>query len=62
VRHIAVDLLDEDATARALGDLREVTHVFYAAYQDRPTFAELVEPNQRMFVNTPRSREGKEWS
>lgn len=57
VRHLAVDLLDEAATARAFGDLREVTHVFYAAYQDRPTFAELVEPNQRMFVNTVRAIE-----
>ena len=28
-----------------------MTHVFYAAYQDRPSFAELVEPNQRMLVN-----------
>lgn len=51
VRHLAVDLLDEDATRRAFADLDEVTHVFYAAYQDRPTFAELVEPNQRMLVN-----------
>ena len=25
--------------------------MFYAAYQDRPSFAELVEPNQRMLVN-----------
>jgi nucleoside-diphosphate-sugar epimerase len=57
VRHVAVDLLDEDATQRALGDLHDVTHVFYAAYQDRPTFAELVEPNQRMFVNTLREIE-----
>jgi nucleoside-diphosphate-sugar epimerase len=52
VRHVAVDLLDEAATVAAFGDLRDVTHVFYAAYQDRPTPAELVEPNQRMFVNT----------
>jgi nucleoside-diphosphate-sugar epimerase len=34
-----------------------VTHVFYAAYQDRPTFAELVEPNQRMLVNALRAIE-----
>lgn len=52
VRHLAVDLLDADATRRAFADLSEVTHVFYAAYQDRPTFAELVEPNQRMLVNS----------
>jgi nucleoside-diphosphate-sugar epimerase len=51
VRHVSVDLLDADDTRRALADLGAVTHVFYAAYQDRPSFAELVEPNQRMLVN-----------
>jgi nucleoside-diphosphate-sugar epimerase len=57
VRHLAVDLLDAEATARAFAGLTDVTHVFYAAYQDRPTFAELVEPNQRMFVNSLRAIE-----
>jgi nucleoside-diphosphate-sugar epimerase len=28
-----------------------VTHIFYAAYQDRPTWAELVPPNLAMLVN-----------
>ena len=28
-----------------------MTHVFYAAYQDRPTWAELVPPNLAMLVN-----------
>jgi nucleoside-diphosphate-sugar epimerase len=50
--HVRADLLDAEDTRRALGGLADVTHVFYAAYQDRPTFAELVEPNQRMLVNT----------
>jgi nucleoside-diphosphate-sugar epimerase len=57
VRHLAVDLLDEEATRQAFRDLTEVTHVFYSAYQDRPTFAELVEPNQRMLVNAVRAIE-----
>jgi nucleoside-diphosphate-sugar epimerase len=52
VRHIAVDLLDERDAAGKLGDLRDVTHVFYAAYQDRPSWAELVAPNVAMLVNT----------
>jgi nucleoside-diphosphate-sugar epimerase len=52
VRHMSVDLLNAGDARRALSDLTEVTHVFYAAYQDRPSFAELVEPNQRMLVNT----------
>jgi nucleoside-diphosphate-sugar epimerase len=51
VRHLSVDLLDADDTHAKLGALRDVTHVFYAAYQDRPTFAELVAPNQTMLVN-----------
>ena len=51
VRYISVDLLDADASKQALGGLSEVTHLFYAAYQDRPTWAELVQPNLAMLVN-----------
>ncbi len=51
VRQIAVDLLDREATAERLRDLSEVTHLFYAAYQDRPTWAELVSPNLAMLTN-----------
>lgn len=52
VRHIAVDLLDADATTAGLGQLPEVTHVFFAAFQDRASWAELVAPNLGMLVNT----------
>ena len=31
-----------------------MTHLFYAAYQDRPTWAELVPPNLAMLVNVSR--------
>jgi nucleoside-diphosphate-sugar epimerase len=51
VRHLAVDLLDAERTRQAFADLGDVTHVFYAAYQDRPTWAELVEPNLRMLTH-----------
>ncbi|HKU96758.1 MAG TPA: SDR family oxidoreductase [Vineibacter sp.] len=51
VRYVSVDLLDRDDCRRKLGDLTAVTHVFYAAYQDRPTWAELVPPNLAMLVN-----------
>lgn len=51
VRHVAVDLLDPDDTRSQLSALTEVTHVFYVAYQDRPTWAELVAPNLAMLVN-----------
>jgi nucleoside-diphosphate-sugar epimerase len=57
VRQVSVDLLDAADARRALGDLTEVTHLFYTAYQDRPSFAELVEPNQRMLVNALRAIE-----
>ncbi|WP_371789751.1 SDR family oxidoreductase [Streptomyces sp. NBC_01471] len=52
VRYIAVDLLDADDAREKLGGLTEVTHVFYAAFQDRPTWAELVPPNLAMLVNS----------
>ncbi|WP_215542944.1 SDR family oxidoreductase [Amycolatopsis sp. CA-230715] len=51
VRYLAVDLLDAEDTRDRLAGLTEVTHVFYAAYQDRPTWAELVPPNLAMLVN-----------
>jgi nucleoside-diphosphate-sugar epimerase len=51
IRHVAVDLLDPDDTRAKLRDLSNVTHIFYAAYQDRPSWAELVAPNLAMLVN-----------
>ncbi|MFI0463917.1 SDR family oxidoreductase [Saccharopolyspora sp. 5N102] len=51
VRYVAVDLLDPEDTRAKLRELTGVTHVFYAAYQDRPTWAELVPPNMAMLTN-----------
>jgi nucleoside-diphosphate-sugar epimerase len=51
VRYVSVDLLDINDTRAKLGGLNEVTHVFYAAYHDKPTWAELVPPNLAMLVN-----------
>lgn len=51
VRHVAVDLLDSEQSRQQLASLAQVTHIFYAAYQDRPTWAELVEPNVTMLRN-----------
>jgi nucleoside-diphosphate-sugar epimerase len=48
---VSVDLLDSEDCEKKLGPLNGVTHVFYAAYQERPTPAELVEPNVRMLRN-----------
>ncbi|CAG7644958.1 SDR family oxidoreductase [Paenibacillus allorhizosphaerae] len=51
VRYVAADLLDPADSSDKLSRLTEVTHIFYAAYQDRPTWAELVAPNLAMLVN-----------
>lgn len=51
VRHVAVDLLDAAQSQDRLRDLSDVTHVFYAAFQDRPTWSGLVEPNVGMLRN-----------
>ncbi len=49
IRHLAVDLLDSDQPrAAAAAELSRATHVFYAAYQDRPRWSELVAPNVAM--------------
>ncbi len=48
---IAVDLLDADDAREKLSGLDDVTHVFYAAYVDKPTWAELVPPNLAMLTN-----------
>ena len=51
VETIVVDLLDEADVATQFATLGHVTHVFYTAYQDKPTWAELVPPNMTMFRN-----------
>ncbi len=51
LRHVAVDLTDPDAARAVSPELASATHVFYAAYQDRPTWAELVGPNVAMLAN-----------
>lgn len=51
LQHIAVDLLDAADSRAKLAGLANVTHIFYSAYQDRPTWAELVPPNLAMLVN-----------
>jgi nucleoside-diphosphate-sugar epimerase len=50
--HISVDLLNEADTFEKLHGLNNVTHIFYAAYQDRTNWADLVAPNLAMLTNT----------
>ena len=51
LRHVAVDLTDREATRAVAAEMACATHVFYAAYQDRPTWSELVGPNVAMLAN-----------
>nr|WP_042194186.1 SDR family oxidoreductase [Kibdelosporangium sp. MJ126-NF4]CEL21149.1 Nucleoside-diphosphate-sugar epimerases [Kibdelosporangium sp. MJ126-NF4]CTQ96286.1 Nucleoside-diphosphate-sugar epimerases [Kibdelosporangium sp. MJ126-NF4] len=51
VRYVSADLLDPADTQAKLGGLTEATHVFYAAFQDRPTWSGLVQPNVEMLAN-----------
>ncbi|MCR2804535.1 SDR family oxidoreductase [Paenibacillus soyae] len=57
LRYIAVDLLNTESAMRELSVLPEVTHLFYAAYQERPSWAELVGPNLAMLVNSVKAVE-----
>lgn len=51
IRQLRVDLLDPDDCREKLTGLTKVTHIFYAAYQDRASWAELVPPNLAMLTN-----------
>jgi nucleoside-diphosphate-sugar epimerase len=57
-RHVAVDLLDAAATRAIAPELADVTHVFYAAYQERPSWSELIAPNVSMLANVLDAVEG----
>ncbi|MDX1540135.1 MAG: SDR family oxidoreductase [Geminicoccaceae bacterium] len=48
---VGVDLLDREQTFARLGHLEDATHVFYCAFQARPTWAEHGPPNLAMLVN-----------
>jgi nucleoside-diphosphate-sugar epimerase len=51
-RHISVDLMDREGTIETFSQLSSVTDLVFAAYVERPTMAETVEPNARMLTNT----------
>ena len=50
-RHVSADLLDPRDTAAKLSGLAEVTHVFFSAYIERPTWADMVAPNMALLSN-----------
>ena len=47
-KHISVDLLDPADTHSKLAGLKEITHIFFTAYVERPTWSEMVGPNLAM--------------
>ena len=50
--HISVDLMDREGTTKAFSSLNKVTDLVFAAYIEKPTMAETVEPNAGMLKNT----------
>jgi hypothetical protein len=51
-RHLGVDLMDREGTIKAFSELDSVTDLVFAAYIEKPTMAETIEPNARMLTNT----------
>src|SRR5260370_13078939 len=50
--HISVDLMDIEGTTKAFSSLDKVTDLVFAAYVEKSTTAETVEPNARMLKKT----------
>ncbi len=50
-QHIEVDLMDKDDCRDKLGNLLNVSHIFYAAYVERANLHEMIEPNLIMLAN-----------
>ncbi|MBX9840785.1 MAG: SDR family oxidoreductase [Xanthobacteraceae bacterium] len=50
-RHRSVDLMDAGQAKAQLGQPLGITHIFYSAYVERPTPAEMVAPNITMLAN-----------
>ncbi|MGP3732172.1 SDR family oxidoreductase [Streptomyces sp. GDS52] len=51
-QHHSVDLLDPESATSGLAGLRDVTHLVFAAYVEKPTDAELIEVNDALLRNT----------
>ena len=49
--HINVDLMDREGATEAFSSLNKVTDLVFAAYVEKRTMAETVEPNARMLKN-----------
>ncbi|TFD46935.1 SDR family oxidoreductase [Cryobacterium frigoriphilum] len=51
-QHHSVDLLDPEAAVAGLAALKDVTHLVFAAYIEKPTDPELIEVNDALLRNT----------
>ena len=51
--------MDREDTIKAFSNLDTVTDLVYAAYVEKPTKAETVEPNARMVANTLEALAGR---
>ena len=49
--HIAANLLDPGDVEARLGGLNKVTHIFFSAYIEKLTWAEMVAPNLALLIN-----------
>lgn len=50
-QHIQIDLLNPSECKDKLRGMQGITHIFHAAYVDKPTMAERVAPNMAILVN-----------
>ena len=50
-QHLSVDLLDPEDCKDKLGQPLGITHIFFAAYIEKPSWAAMVEPNLAMLLN-----------
>lgn len=58
-QHLPVDLTDRDSCEKWLAQVPDATHLVFAAYQEKPTPAELVEVNLLMLKNLVEVLEAK---
>ncbi|SAL07483.1 NAD-dependent epimerase/dehydratase [Caballeronia calidae] len=49
--HVSIDLLDPEEAKTKARELSAVTHVFFSAYIEKPTWAEMVAPNMALLRN-----------
>jgi nucleoside-diphosphate-sugar epimerase len=50
-QHVAADLLDSAETRTKLAAFTEITHIFFSAYIEKLTSAEMVAPNMALLTN-----------